>query len=588
MGPFQHSSLDLFEVEPPCNGDDLSNHTGLIEPFLQAADKTPQYSPPECGSFQLNELLITDNTSTDKGKAQWTIAIDLAVNLENAGPNGRMGAEDKINRLKELKDATKGKPVVIIAQAVMPKGGATASDKKEVTLKRYRISDGKIEELSQTPSKGLADDLSDLLAIATHDYPSTRLGLVVNAHGLGNRGLIGDTGQVTLAKFEQAVKTGLSESGREKLDLLDFDACLMAEHTVLDKIGRIAERMVASAEVENTDAETDVDGQNLNKWLEALLQDPSMDGEKLGRKLIETADAGANDARDAKGTRGTPTLALFNLGAEAPFRKSLDDLGDRLAKALENLTDKNSIHEIIDELPTFGTMGGFIDPTQTHERDLKTFLTAMERAIQSKQLPDADGSLIKSIRGAQEQLAKMTEAFHGADQQAPTAGLILGPRERQTYKELGGLSAFLPSRAVLDIHTEAVRQTSINSLFWCGRASDGITVRRMNAAEIPKRYEAIEKELRDQPETLKYWQKTAKPAIENLQRHINSPEKEFIDAITAVQAAAEKLSGMQPFAKQIEAYKSKFDPKQLYEKEEVNGDKGWNKFLNRLNHFKSP
>lgn len=97
----------------------------------------------------------------------------------------------------------------------------------------------------------------------------------------------------------------------------------MAEHTALDNITGIAKRMVASAQTENTDAANKVDGQDLNSWLMALFEEPTMDGEKLGRKIIARASEGANDAPEANGVRGTPTLALFDLSQERSFKTAL-------------------------------------------------------------------------------------------------------------------------------------------------------------------------------------------------------------------------------------------------------------------------
>lgn len=231
-------------------------------------------------------------------------------------------------------------------------------------------------------------------------------------------------------------------------------------------------------------------------------------------------------------------------------------------------------------------MSIFADPVQSQERDLKSFLSAIELAVKNKQLTDPDGSLLKSVPAVQEQSAKMTEAFHGADQRVPT-GITVGGREHVKYRELGGLSAFLPSRTVLNTHEQAVRQTPIGSLFWPCRSTDSFFVRKLNAAEIPKNFEKIESQLRAHPETLRYWQTTARPAVENLQSQLNSSEQKFAEAVGPVLTAAEKLVTMPPFAKQIEDYKKKFDPNVLYEKEEVHDNTGWNKFLKQLGKFKN-
>ncbi|MBX9667769.1 MAG: hypothetical protein K2X93_09135 [Candidatus Obscuribacterales bacterium] len=180
----------------------------------------------------------------------------------------------------------------------------------------------------------------------------------------------------------------------------------------------------------------------------------------------------------------------------------------------------------------------------------------------------------------------MTEAFHGADRPM-SSEFSFGAHSRLKYRELGGLSAFLSLRAVLDVHQEAVRQSEVRSLFCPCRSTDSFTIRKMNAAEIPENFEAIEKQLRDHPDTVKYWQTTARPAVENLQRQVNQSEEKLVEAAGPVKTAAEKLVTMPPFSKQVDEFKKKFNPKELYEKEGVKDDKGWNKFLKKLSQFKS-
>ena len=67
----------------------------------------------------------------------------------------------------------------------------------------------------------------------------------------------------------------------------------------------------------------------------------------------------------------------------------------------------------------------------------------------------------------------------------------------------------------------------------------------------------------------------------------NQPDdKKFVEAIGPVLRSAQKLLTMPPFSTQLEDYKKKFDSKDLYEKEDVNDNSGWNKFLKGLGRFK--
>jgi hypothetical protein len=106
-------------------------------------------------------------------------------------------------------------------------------------------------------------------------------------------------------ELEKTLSQSLQGSGHAKLDLLDFDACLMGQSTVLDHMNSVADDVVASASYEKGST------QNLNAWLTDLLQNPEMDGEALGNTIVH--DAVANTLRrpgrpDEHGTAANEAL----------------------------------------------------------------------------------------------------------------------------------------------------------------------------------------------------------------------------------------------------------------------------------------
>src|SRR5579885_1030630 len=216
---------------------------------------------------------LLEKTAT--AQQEWTIVVDLIANFNERTARGKLGAEDKLQRLFDLKDETKGKPITIVVQSIEPSppsaqqqlariAGSNSSavldnrrpgiaDPGAFTLRRYVIKDGRIEELPKRESKAHEDDLSNLLQFALKNYPAKRVALDFFGHGDGNAGVTGDQGDVSAAAFERSIERGLAGSGHQRLHLLDLDACLMAEDDILRRGHNVAKRLIASAETELVD-----------------------------------------------------------------------------------------------------------------------------------------------------------------------------------------------------------------------------------------------------------------------------------------------------------------------------------------------
>lgn len=566
-------------------------HARLLEPYLAAAPN------------RAVEAARTGENDSKPSRQEWTVAYDLATNLKEKGAYGQMGAEDKINLLKDFVSVTRGTPVTIIAQAIEPKpdaakpkeGAADSSSKaakpEDFTLVRYIIRDGIITALPPEKSQGFGQDLTNLLQMATKEAPSLKTALVVNAHGTGNMGLVGDNGKIALSDFESSVKSGLAGSGHEKLDLLDFDSCLMAQDGVLRRTQSIAKHLVASAEIENTDASQGIDGQNLDIWLANLLSNPKMDGAALGKTIINQADKGANNGL-SNTSEGTPTLALFNLEAVKPFQQSLDGLGQSLSRAIEKPANLKAVQAVIDSIPVYAATavaapGGDNPQARLQKRDLSVFLTRLSTAIDQGKIQDSDGSLKEAIAKTQKQSQAVTEAVHKSTSLMARGNGVFGITAADipaatSYQETGGLSVFLPESQLLQTEAHAKQKLIASSLLYHCKPDDSVSIRKLNASYLPSAAALVEMKEKDllSGNTAKTWQET-KAAIANLQTKINGSDKDFLKASDAACRITENLLLQPPYQRQIEKYKKELDPSTLYSQEGV-GTRGWGKFLQQL------
>lgn len=264
-------------------------------------------------------------------KQEWTIAMYIATDFGN-----ECTIEKRTKKLQELAEGTKDKPVTIVVQtAVKNKDGG-------YDLERFALKNGSIIKLeSPGKTKGYAQDVEDLLKFTTTKYESKNICLTLDSHGTGNGGLHGDVGDMSLASLTKAVKNGLKGTVHEKLDLLQFDACLMAQNGVLESTCDITKHIVASAEPEGTGAGALTAD---NRQLTELLKKPKM----TASELADTFVAQSNDNPDFK------TLAHFDLEKYSKFRKSLDTFGEKLTKLCANEDNLKVIRKILSETFTYG------------------------------------------------------------------------------------------------------------------------------------------------------------------------------------------------------------------------------------------
>jgi hypothetical protein len=640
-----------------------AEHARMLAPFLAQSDSkkagatragTQEGKEPQ--DKQLRNKQLQDKQSQDRQPQEWTVAINLAVNLDSQGAFGHLGSEDKMTHLADLAAYTRGKPVTIVVQAierkpgsdsksdnkgeekteslpetaetkskyeVIPKPDAKTEPKPEskieskpepkaepAKLNRYIIKDGTITQLPSAQSQGYADDLTAFLQVANKEAPSQKTALVVNSHGIGNMGLSGDAGKISLTDFEKAVTRGLTGSGHNKLDLLDFDACLMAQNGVLQSTGKIAKHLVAAAEIENTVADKMIDGQNLDVWLMDLLYNPKMDGAALGRSIVENAKKGYNNGM-SETDEGTPSLASFDLKAAAPFRISLDTLGLALAKTIEQSANNKAVQDVIDSIPVYASEfiappGGENPRNRPQKRDLKLFTDGLSAAIEEGKITDKDGKLKEAITAVQTQSAALTEALHTSNTVMPRGSGLLGSigsvgeaadrtdatnattaangTNPKRYSHTGGLSVFLPESQYINIQQNSKDKLPLVRLMYHCQADQPVFLRKLNAENLGQSVDLVEKTYSlplKSASIAKTWAEI-KSDITEVQKQIPGTDEEFLKASDTACHSVEKIMALQAFQRETKLYQKKLDPWRVYIEEGAAGTGGWNEFLQKL------
>ena len=177
-----------------------------------------------------------------------------------------------------------------------------------VGAKEMSIEEGSAIELSDLGDVDTGDPavLSDFITRGFSENPAENYALVLSDHGASWPGVGGDesTGHsmLTLEEISSAVSTGLAGAGIEKLDLLGFDACLMATYETASIMAPLADRMIASQELEPGH------GWDYNAF-GVLADDPATDVDTLGTAILD----GFLAQGQSEGTEAEITLSMIDL-----------------------------------------------------------------------------------------------------------------------------------------------------------------------------------------------------------------------------------------------------------------------------------
>ena len=254
---------------------------------------------------------------------------------------------------------------------------------------------GKLLEINQNEATELADlgDINtgdpDLLAefIATGiaDYPADHYALIISDHGASWPGVGSDDSSdgdsLDLAEINEAITSGLDGAGIEKLDLLGFDACLMATYEVASALAPLADRMLASQELEPG-----------HGWDYSAL-DVAGDGatvDQLGSALI----AGFEAQAQSEETDAEITLSLVDL-------TRMPAVDDALATLTGQLVDRAAGVSPVVGRTLASTLGFGASPDPSEDSFMTDLaMLAGEIGVDALDVSDAADDLVRAVNDA--------------------------------------------------------------------------------------------------------------------------------------------------------------------------------------------
>ena len=187
----------------------------------------------------------------------------------------------------------------------------------------YNSEDLYLVDEVDSASMGDARTLYEFLDFANTNYPADKVAVTFWNHGGGSVSgaafdeIYGLDSLNLLEMYEAFDAVWPADAADPALELVGFDACLMATVDVAAVFRNFAKYLVASEEVEPGN------GWLYSGWLAELAQNPAMDGDDLGIAICSSYYAGC----EAAGTADQATLSVTDLTRLTPLLDAYEAFG---------------------------------------------------------------------------------------------------------------------------------------------------------------------------------------------------------------------------------------------------------------------
>ena len=221
--------------------------------------------------------------------------------------------------------------VTVVVQA----GGAYSWDDSDLTgeaVNRFTITYDTFNDMQVLPWQNMGQEqtLLDFISWAVDAYPSDRYILVLWDHGGGSGGVCYDEtanyDSLTIHEVNDALYHYQQQDPDFRLDIVGFDACLMATYEMAVHMAGYADYMVASEELEPGI------GWNYEGWLGDLAADPEMDSADIAVSIADNFMAACVEDNP----NDYLSQSVINLSALPEFRDQLETYAAYLTDALSH------------------------------------------------------------------------------------------------------------------------------------------------------------------------------------------------------------------------------------------------------------
>lgn len=352
-----------------------------------------------CGTTEEDPVNPPDNSGGgSSGNAQWTYMVYVA------GDNNL--AASAIQDINEMEMVGSSSGINVIVQAEFSKD--YTPQMPTATLRGKIVKDSDTQNISSSLSNigsrdmGSKAALTEFIKWAKENYPAEHYALVLWDHGSGwksahnspSRGALQDASSGTFMSLPD-LASAVRESG-VILDVLDFDACLMAMYEVAYEFKGLSKYMSFSEALEPGD------GNPFDTILQALVNNPQMSPKTLSMLTAQKFKSSyQNDSRSSV------TKSSVDLAYVEQLHTQLTELSKLL---VQNITAERSYLQTARSSATGYKFDGNIDlgdflshlNTNTNNSEIKSKITEIKSTLSTMVLanevysPDAGSSMLRS------------------------------------------------------------------------------------------------------------------------------------------------------------------------------------------------
>ncbi len=274
----------------------------------------------------------------------------------------------------------------------------------------FTITSPVVRKLGEV-NTGSAKTLERFIAWGISTYPAKRYALVISDHGGGWQGAASDEtseGQmIGPAGLMQALERGLRTAAVDRLDLLVFDTCLMAQLEVWSLLSPYVRYGVASEEIT-------YGLKGFDRTMRDLADHPEMEAKELGARVVQYFE----ESYAGDDTGNTLTMSEIDLDRVPAVQQAVDRLAHVLSAEADSSETILAVARGLAHSPSFAD----IDREFFGIIDLRSFLLIVEALGENSQV----------VKAAQQARAALEKAVlvHYAGQDIPS---------------VGGLSFFFPT-----------------------------------------------------------------------------------------------------------------------------------------------
>ncbi|MHC4470366.1 MAG: clostripain-related cysteine peptidase [Planctomycetota bacterium] len=360
-----------------------------------------------------------DDDDDEPTPAEWTFMVYLGAdnNLSNAG----------VIDVHEMESVGSSSSVNIVVQAEFSwahDGGWLPNDYNGDTL-RFRVERGQssLQNAISIGNVNMAspETLTDFVAWSARTYPAKRYALVIWDHGAGwrqtsiARGAVDDETSGDFMNLPDLAK-GVRDSGVH-LDLVDFDACLMAMYEVAVEFEDVCDILVAS------EANEPGAGNPFDTILADLRGRPTMTPRELATVIVERFD------ESYLTYSGPTTKSAVDLSALPALKQAVESLGSSIVA---------NIHSIGAAVRSAqGAAQAYDFPTNLDLFDLCDQLTTRLASGPTKTAAERVKTAVEDAVIANRHQGAEVSRSHGVAIYAPRADLVNDPSlTLDAYREL--------------------------------------------------------------------------------------------------------------------------------------------------------